>query len=322
MNLSSITFVLALGLSFIILMLATRPAGTSKQAKRRLVSIRRSVQAQRAGAEGVELEQPAQGDYAARVGELLQRYEFAKRLKVLLLHADSGMSVGGVVLASAGAALGCGVMSYLYFHGMLVAGVALLVGGAVPYLLLRRKRTRRLKAFDDALPGAIELMARALRAGHAIGTSLELIAEQSAEPLAGEFAQVYQQQRVGLQFREALLQMSERVPSRDLHFLVTAILVQKETGGDLTEILDRASHVIRERVRIQGEVRTHSAQGRLTGWILGLLPVIMLGLVNIVSPGYSSVLFHDPTGQKLLYAGGALIAVGGLVIRKIVDIQV
>jgi tight adherence protein B len=322
MNLSSITFVLALGLSFIILMLATRPAGTSKQAKRRLVSIRRSVQAQRAGAEGVELEQPAQGDYAARVGELLQRYEFAKQLKVLLLHADSGMSVGGVVLASTGAALGCGVMSYLYFHGMLVAGVALLVGGAVPYLLLRRKRTRRLKAFDDALPGAIELMARALRAGHAIGTSLELIAEQSAEPLAGEFAQVYQQQRVGLQFREALLQMSERVPSRDLHFLVTAILVQKETGGDLTEILDRASHVIRERVRIQGEVRTHSAQGRLTGWILGLLPVIMLGLVNIVSPGYSSVLFHDPTGQKLLYAGGALIAVGGLVIRKIVDIQV
>jgi len=205
---------------------------------------------------------------------------------------------------------------------MLVAGLALLVGGTVPYLLLRRKRARRLKAFDDALPGAIELMARALRAGHAIGTSLELIAEQSAEPLAGEFAQVYQQQRVGLQFREALLQMSERVPSRDLHFLVTAILVQKETGGDLTEILDRASHVIRERVRIQGEVRTHSAQGRLTGWILGLLPVIMLGLVNIVSPGYSSVLFHDPTGQKLLYAGGTLIAVGGLVIRKIVDIQV
>jgi tight adherence protein B len=127
---------------------------------------------------------------------------------------------------------------------------------------------------------------------------------------------------VGLLFREALLQMGERVPSRDLQFLVTAILVQKETGGDLTEILDRASHVIRERVRIEGEVRTHSAQGRLTGWILGLLPVIMLGLVNIVSPGYSSVLFHDPTGQKMLYVGGALILVGGLVIRKVVDIQV
>jgi tight adherence protein B len=322
MNLLAITFVLALALSTIILMLATRPAGTSKQAQRRLVSIRRSVQAQRTGTERAELEQDGRRDYAARVGELLERYEFAKQLKVLLVHADSSMSVGGVVLTCAGAGLVCGVVSYLYFHGVLVAGVALMVGGAVPYLFLRRKRARRLKAFNDALPGAIELMARALRAGHAIGTSIELIAEQSAEPLAGEFAQVYQQQRVGLLFREALLQMGERVPSRDLQFLVTAILVQKETGGDLTEILDRASHVIRERVRIEGEVRTHSAQGRLTGWILGLLPVIMLGLVNIVSPGYSSVLFHDPTGQKMLYVGGALILVGGLVIRKVVDIQV
>ena len=116
--------------------------------------------------------------------------------------------------------------------------------------------------------------------------------------------------------------MGARVPSRDLQFLITAILVQKETGGDLTEILDRASHVIRERIRIEGEVRTHSAQGRLTGWILGLLPVVMLVLINIVSPGYSTVLFHDPTGQKLLAAGSVLIVIGGLVIRKIVDVQV
>ena len=116
--------------------------------------------------------------------------------------------------------------------------------------------------------------------------------------------------------------MGNRVPSRDLQFLITAILVQKETGGDLTEILERASHVIRERVRIEGEVRTHTAQGRLTGWILGLLPVIMLALINMVSPGYSSILFHDPLGQKLLYAGGTLIVLGGLIIRKIVDVQV
>jgi tight adherence protein B len=116
--------------------------------------------------------------------------------------------------------------------------------------------------------------------------------------------------------------MGSRVPSQDLHFLITAILVQKETGGDLTEILDRTAHVIRERVRIEGEVRTHTAQGRLTGWILGLLPVIMLVLINLINPGYSAILFHDPTGQKLLYTGGALIVLGGLVIRKIVDVQV
>jgi tight adherence protein B len=185
MNLLAITFVLALALSTIILMLATRPAGTSKQAQRRLVSIRRSVQAQRTGTERAELEQDGRRDYAARVGELLERYEFAKQLKVLLVHADSSMSVGGVVLTCAGAGLVCGVVSYLYFHGVLVAGVALMVGGAVPYLFLRRKRARRLKAFNDALPGAIELMARALRAGHAMGTSIELIAEQSAGAAGG-----------------------------------------------------------------------------------------------------------------------------------------
>ena len=147
-------------------------------------------------------------------------------------------------------------------------------------------------------------------AGHSIGSSIEIIAERSPEPLSFEFVQVYQQQRLGLHFRDALLQMGSRIPSRDLQFLITAILVQKETGGDLTEILDRAAHVIRDRVRIEGEVRTHTAQGRLTGWILGLLPVIMLALINIVSPGYSTILFHDPFGQKLLYAGAVLILIG------------
>ena len=206
-------------------------------------------------------------------------------------------------------------------HGPL-AGGATLVGAAIPYMLLRMKRGRRLKAFNTALPDAIDLMARSLRAGHSMNSSIELIAEQSPEPLSSEFVQVYKQQRLGLHFRDALLQMGRRIPSRDLQFLITAILVQKETGGDLTEILDRTAHVIRDRMRIEGEVRTRTAQGRLTGWILGLLPVIMLVLLNIVSPGYSSILFHDPTGQKLLYAGGILIVLGGLIIRKIVDVQV
>jgi tight adherence protein B len=116
--------------------------------------------------------------------------------------------------------------------------------------------------------------------------------------------------------------MNGRMPSRDLQFLITAILVQKETGGDLTEILARAAYVIRERIRIQGEVRTRTAQGRLTGWILSLLPIILLVLINLVSPGYSDILFHDPVGKDLLYAGALLIGVGALIIRKVVDVQV
>jgi tight adherence protein B len=165
-------------------------------------------------------------------------------------------------------------------------------------------------------------MARCLMAGHSMGSSIEMVAEQAPEALASEFVQVFQQQRLGLHFRDALLQLGSRVPSRDLQFLITAILVQKETGGDLTEILARASHVIRERVRIQGEVETRTAQGRLTGWILGLMPLVMLALINIISPGYSDILFHDPLGQDLLYAGAVLILVGAVIIRKIVNVQV
>jgi len=322
MGLLTITFLLALTLSTTILMLGTRTAATSKSAQVRLTTIRHSIQSRKTGTSGAELEAEAERNVAARLSEVLERYAFAKKLQVLLIHANGTMSVGGIVLASAGSALGCGLLGFLFLHMPLLACAAFAVGALIPYVLLRTRRARRLKAFNTALPDAIDLMARSLRAGHSMNSSIELIAEQSPEPLASEFIQVYQQQRLGLQFRDALLQMGTRIPSRDLQFLITAILVQKETGGDLTEILDRTAHVIRDRIRIEGEVRTHTAQGRLTGWILGLLPIILLVMINIASPGYSSVLFHDPTGQKLLYAGGILILLGGLIIRKIVDVKV
>ncbi len=322
MSLLTITFLLTLSISFTILMRSMRATASSKSAQVRLTTIRHSIQAQKSGTSGAELEAAGEENFFVRLDILLERYPLGKKLKVLLLHADSGMSMSGIVLGSAGAALVCGLLGYVFTRMFLLAAAATVAGALIPYVLLRMKRDRRLKAFNTALPDAIDLMARALRAGHSMNSSIEMIAEQSPEPLASEFVQVFKQQRLGLHFREALMQMGSRIPSKDLQFLITAILVQKETGGDLTEILDRTTHVIRDRIRIQGEVRTHTAQGRMTGWILGLLPVIMLVLLNIASPGYSSVLFHDPTGQKLLYAGGVLIVLGGLVIRKIVDVQV
>ncbi|HEY4380856.1 MAG TPA: type II secretion system F family protein [Acidobacteriaceae bacterium] len=321
MNALSITFGAILTLSFVIFLLVMRPPA-NKAARQRLVVIQESVRPHNAGAYGTELERVEQLDHSARLGAFLERYRFAKNLKVLLTHAHSNLGVGSVVLCSVGIALGCGLVTYICVGNFLASAGAAVIGSLLPYFLLRFKRNRRVKAFNSQLPDAIDLMARSLIAGHSMGSSIELISGQSPEPLAGEFVQVFQQQRLGLHFRDALLQMGRRVPSRDLQFLITAILVQKETGGDLTEILDRASHVIRERVRIEGEVRTRTAQGRLTGWILALLPIVMLGLINLISPGYSSVLFHDPTGQRLLYLGAALIAIGALIIRKIVDVQV
>jgi tight adherence protein B len=322
MGLLILIFGLALSLSFVILMLAMRAAPPSKSMQERLITIQQPVRSQKSGTESAELEKVEQRDYAVRLGKFLQHYEFSKKLQVLLIHADTSMNLGTAVFIGVGSALGCALTVFLFVHTLLLVVAALGAGLFAPYGLLKLKCSRRLKAFNMALPEAIDLMARALRAGHSMSSAIEVIAEQSAQPVAGEFFQVYQQQKFGMRFRDALLQMSDRVPSRDLQFLITAILVQKETGGDLTEILDRTSHVIRERVRIEGEVRTRTAQGRLTGWILGLLPVIMLGLINIVSPGYSSLLFHDPIGQKMLYVGATLILIGGLVIRKVVDVEV
>jgi tight adherence protein B len=262
------------------------------------------------------------GGLTNKLGDYLQRFDFSDDLELLILHANSKTTVGVVVGGSIVAGIGAGLVAHVMLDVLPLDLIAVAIGGSARYSLLKYQKSRRLKLFNTALPDAIELMARALRAGHSMASAIEIVAEQSAQPLGSEFGVVFQQQKFGIPFRDAIMQLGDRVPSKDLHFLITAILVQKETGGDLTEILDRTTHVIRERVRIEGEIRTYTAQGRLTGWILASLPVVMLCLINIVTPGYSSVLFHDPIGQDLLYAGGGLIILGGLIIRKVVNIQV
>jgi tight adherence protein B len=201
----------------------------------------------------------------------------------------------------------------------LIAGI---LAAALPILVLRAKRARRLTKFNQKLPDALDLIARALRAGHSIGAAIEIVAEEGVEPLRSEFGEVYKQQNFGIPQRDALLQLGRRVPSADLQIVITAMLVQKETGGNLVDILDRTTAVLRDRVRIQGELRIHTAQGRLTGWILCLLPVVMFCLISVANPGYTDVLIHDPVGRKLTYTGIGMMVMGGLLIRKIVRIKV
>jgi tight adherence protein B len=320
MAILTLIFVGVLILSFTVVVLTTRPRSSEKTVRARLSTIRKkSIEDD---ADHVKLAEIGQQDFAARVSAHFKDYHFSEHLELLVLHAGSKASVGSIVLMSVGLAAAAAFAAHLFLGPLPLVLLATVIGGAARYAALRFQKSRRLDKFNAALPDAIELMARALRAGHSMGSSIEIIAEQSAEPLAAEFGTCFQQQKFGIPFRDALLQMGERIPSKDLHFLITAVLVQKETGGDLIDILDRTTRVIRDRIRIEGEVRTYTAQGRLTGWILGLLPVIMLVLINIVTPGYSHILFYDPLGQKLLYAGGTLIVIGGLIIRKIVNIQV
>lgn len=252
------------------------------------------------------------------IENLVGQKRWAKRLSLLILQSHSTTTVGRVVVTIV--ATGIVAASVLLFTTSMpavsLAGAPL--GGYIPIMWLRMKRKRRILAFNAVLPDCIETCARSLRAGHSIVSAIDIVAEQSAEPAREEFREVFKKQNYGLPLRDALEQMVERMPSPDLRVLLTGILVQKDTGGNLAEIMDRIAIVIRDRIRIAGDVRTHTAQGRLTGWILVLLPVLMLLVLNLVNPGYSRVLFTDPTGKEMLYAGVVLLVVGGFLIHKII----
>ena len=315
-------FVGFLFISFLVVAIMLRPKKAEKVMEKRLLVI---SSPRKAGEEEPEVLAPAvkqTSNLSTKLGTYLERFDFSEDLQLLILYAGSRATVGSVVFGSLMAAIAAGLMAHAIVGLYPVDLAAVVLGGSARWLLLNFQKKRRLNKFNEALPDAIELICRALRAGHSMSSAIEVVAEQSVDPLASEFAVVFHQQKFGIPFRDALLQLADRVPSKDLHFLITAILVQKETGGDLTEILDRTTRVIRDRVRIEGEIRTYTAQGRLTGWILGGLPVALLVILNIMTPGYSKVLFNDPIGQDLLYAGGVMIVVGGLIIRKIVNIQV
>ena len=165
-------------------------------------------------------------------------------------------------------------------------------------------------------------MARALRVGHAVSSALEMVGQEVADPVGSEFRTVYEEQALGLPLKEAMLNLVQRVPTQDVRFLATAIVLQKETGGNLAEILDKTAIVMRERTRLRGQLRVYTAQGRATGWLLCSLPFIMFFLISFVNPGYEKTLFTDPLGIHLVYAGLVMMAVGILVIRKIIDIRV
>jgi len=266
-----------------------------------------------------------QGQLLLKVGSaegldaLLQRFPIMQALQQKILQADIKGSPSKFIFISAGMAmLGVATVS-LWFPIFAVQLIVALVFGYGPFGYLSFKRSRRMKKFDAALPDAIDMMARALRAGHAMTAAINIVAEQSQEPVRSEFGEVFKQQNFGLPIRDAMSQMLDRVPSPDLRVVVTGILVQKETGGNLAEILDRIATTIRERLKIQGEIRTHTAQGRMTGWILCALPLVMLVVINWINPGYSNVLVETPVGHMMAYAGIGLLITGGLIIRAIIN---
>lgn len=317
-----VIFCVLMGVTTPLVLLLTRTKPHEKRTQKRLddlVAPKSAIEEQK---NELELTKEFSDGLSGQIAQRIRNHAAAQRLEKKLQEAGWEISVGKFLVITAGSSVGAALLAHLFVGSLPIVGVGLIVGGAANFAFLRLKRGRRLKKFNEGLPESIDLMSRALKAGHSVSSAIEVVAQQSPAPIGPEFAKCAQQQRFGIPFRNALEEFSERIPSQDLYFLITAILVQKETGGDLTEILDRTTVVIRERVRIQGEIKTHTAQGRLTGGILSGLPVVLLIAINIINPQYTHVLFHDPLGQKLLYAAAGLISMGAFVISRIVDIKV
>lgn len=253
---------------------------------------------------------------------LLERWIWAQRLRAFLAQAGLKTKPGKFVLISAVLAVGA------YVIVLKIAGVAVAAAGAgaiaglIPFFFLSVKRQRRFQQFGKGLPEAIDLLVRAVRAGHAFTSGLEMISTELPEPIASEFRKTFEEHKYGLPLRDALWNLADRVPLIDVRFLVSALLIQKETGGNLAEILENLARVIRERFKIMGELRVRTAQGRLTALILIALPPSLLTFQVITSPTYVNVLFTDPWGIYMLLAAAGLQVVGSLILWKIVSIQV
>ncbi len=246
----------------------------------------------------------------------------AENLNLLYEQADVNLTfnrflflVGGLALVGAGVCVGFRLPIY-------AIPLAALFMGALPFLWLLRRRSQRIKQFVAAMPGAVELIGRALRAGHSLASGLHLVAEEMKGPIADEFNRVFEEQNLGIPIELALRNMADRIPAIDVRFFVIAVIIQRATGGDLAEVLDKIGRLVRQRFELFGHVKALTAEGRLSGAILLAMPPGLLAFLSVANYDYISVLFTTPIGVKMLTITAILQVVGALSIKKIIAIKV
>ncbi|HVJ07451.1 MAG TPA: type II secretion system F family protein [Acidisarcina sp.] len=252
----------------------------------------------------------------------LLKMKIASRMRQLLYQANLKWSVGGMLLGSAVCFV---VPAYLINLRTQSVLFGLLVGfflSFAPFAFLLYKRNQRFHKFEQGLPEALDMMVTALRAGHSLVSSLGLVSRECPDPVGTEFRICFDEQNYGLELRTAMANLVTRVPLQDLKIVTTGILIQKESGGNLAEVLDKAAQLIRERFRLKQQVRVYTAQGRLTGWILSFLPLVLGVALYLVNPDTMSLLWKRPIGIKLLYTATGMTITGALIIRKIVNMEV
>ena len=322
------TTIIAL-LVFIVVFLAVFALGSlldqrsarARLIKERLATVQKAPE--RAPEEELALLRDEQLSQIPALDSLLRRSERVSAIQKMLAQAGMSLRAGNFLGLSALTAVGGAIVAFLVSrNNPAVAWAALVIGFLLPYSYASYRRNKRFEKFEELFPEAIDTLARAVRAGHAFTTALEMIASEVAEPVCSEFRMLYEEQKFGMPVRDALINLTERMPLVDVKFFVTAVMLQRETGGNLAEILDNLSYVIRERFKIQRQVRVYTAQGRLTmGLLMGMPPVIVATML-VLNPAFIRPLFADPIGHTLLVLGITLQTIGYFVIRKIIRIRV
>lgn len=315
-----LVLVVVAGAVFFLASILDQRSAQARLIKERLANERKAPE--RAPEDELALLRDEQLSEIPALDTLLRRSARIADMQKMLAQAGVPLRAGNFLGFSALAGIAATLIAYFLSKRVEVAWFALLVGFVLPYAYVSFKRSKRFEKFEELFPEAIDTLARAVRAGHAFTTALEMITNEVAEPISGEFRQLYEEQKFGMPVRDALMNLTERVPLVDVKFFVTAVMLQRETGGNLAEILDNLSYVIRERFKIQRQVRVYTAQGRLTMALLMGMPPIIVVVMLVLNPAFIHPLFADPIGHTLLVAGIALQTVGYFVIRKIIRIQV
>jgi tight adherence protein B len=296
--------------------------GTGRKARRRLRERISDLSQDPDGAQHVSLVRDRYLRELSPLARALLRLPGMDGLQTLIQQAGSERPPHRVLIVSVATGIAGGMVAGNFLGWGLGALLLGLISAALPIMQLRNQRTKRLAKFEEQLPDALTVAARALRAGLPFGEALQLVSGEMHDPIAKEFGIVFTEVNYGGDVRGALLGMLERVPSVAVMAMVTSVLIQRETGGNLAEVLEKLAAVVRERFRFQRTIRTLSAEGRLSGWILALLPFFMAGVISVINPDYIPMLTQDPTGRTIIMYAFGLMLVGILWLRRIVRVDV
>ncbi len=262
-----------------------------------------------------------EGVVVAAVNRAVAGRSFAESLSIQLAQANLKWTVGEFLVLTFLVSLLLGLLFYA-LHRYVLIPVGIVGGFFLPRIYLGMRRSQRLKAFNDQLSDALNLIVNSLRAGYSTGQALEVISNEMPPPISEEFGRVVLELQLGVPFDAAMANLLRRMPSEDMELIVTAMSVQREVGGNLAEVLDAISFTIRERVRIKGEIRTLTAQGRYTGYLITALPFVLATIIYLINPGFMGVLFTDPCGWLMIGISLVLIVIGYIIVSKIVNIEV